>query len=343
VAVAVVLLAGPTQPGSSTSSRSGPPVAPIAGPVEVVGGTDTTETLRVVPAPAGTPSECVHADVTDPYPQATAGYLSFNGNLYALPVGSVGSAELCYNATSGTLSDDTDFLGLPGAVQHDVLGYPEAIVGENLYGGQAGAYSTTLPLPVERERNLTRTNVWLTTRYTVTASGSSPYDFAYDDWLTALPSNGSSSGNEGNRIEIMIWLSNDIGMYLPQTKVSIPTFVNGSTAPGAWYRDDLCMGTNDITFDFLYAPTGSTPGYGLGHATVSVNLTAILRNVAAVLKSGACWAAAGTTIGSMYASAFPLGAEFYPTLLDTSDVDWKVSSLCYVLMPGAPRSGGPSC
>jgi hypothetical protein len=341
VAVAVILLAGPAQPSRASSPATAPP-SPIAGPEGIVASSATT-TVRIVPAPSGTPTECVRANVANPYPQGTAGYLSFNGNLFALPVGSVGSTSLCYNATTGDLSDHTDFSGLPGAVQNGVLGYPEAIVGENLYGGLEGRPSATLPLPAERERNLTRTNVWITTHYTVTAPGASPYDFAFDDWLTQLPANGSSTGNEGNRIEIMIWLSNDIGMYLPQTKVSIPTFVNGSTAAGTWYRDDLCMGTNDITFDFLYAPTGTTPGYGLSHGTVSVNLTSILRSVASVLRAGACWATAGTTIGSMYASAFPLGAEFYPTLTDTAQVDWRVSSLCYVLVPGAPRSGGPAC
>lgn len=340
VAVAVVLLAGPSQPGVPAVPRA--PVAHLSSEAAGAASSSSTETLQVIPAPKGTPSGCVQATVANPYPQGKAGYLSFNGNLFALPVGSVGSSSLCYNSANGALSGDTEFLGLPGAVQHGVLGYPEAIVGENLYGGMGGRSSSMLPLPGERERNLTDTNVWITMHYSVSASDASPYDFAFDDWLTVLPANGSSTGNEGNRIEIMIWLSNDIGMYLPQTKVSIPSFVNGSTAPGAWYRDDLCMGTNDITFDFLYSPTGAKPGYGLNHAIVSVNLTATLRNVASVVKSGACWAPSGTSIGSMYASAFPLGAEFYPTLADTSQVDWHVASLCYVLMRGTPRSG-PAC
>jgi hypothetical protein len=341
VAVAVVLLAGPTQTTVSWPSPPSPTLG-VLGTTAIAAGA-TTRTVQVVPAPAGTSSQCVVATVANPYPQAKAGYLSFNGNLFALPVASVGSSQLCYNAANGALYDHTDFSALPGAIAHDVLGYPEAILGENLYGGLGGRSSTILPLPNERERSLTDTNVWITMHYSVTATGGSPYDFAFDDWLTVLPANGSSTGNEGNRIEIMIWLSNDIGMYLPQTKVDIPSFVNGSTAPGTWYRDQLCMGTNDITFDFLYAPDGATPGFGLNHATVSVNLTAILRSVASVLRSGACWAPTGTGIGSMYASAFPLGAEFYPTLSLTSQFSWHVASLCYVLMPGAPRSGGPSC
>jgi hypothetical protein len=340
-AVAVVLLAGPAQPAvPSLISAIHDSTAPTS--VAAVAGRNS-ETLRVVPAPAGTPSKCLWANGGNPYPERRAGYLSFNGNLFSLPVGSVGGSKLCYSAATGKLSDNTRFSALPGAIAHDVLGYPEAIVGENLYGGLEGRSNAMLPLPEEREKNLTNTNTWVTMHYDVKAPGSSPYDFAFDDWLTVAPATGSSTGNEGNRIEVMIWLSNDIGMYLPQTAVHIPTFVGGASTAGTWYRDDLCMGTNDVTFDFLYAPKGVAPGYGLTHATISFNLTSILRSVASVLKSGACWAPAGTTIGSLYASAFPLGAEFYPTVADTSKVEWKVSSLCYVLTPGAPPPGGPSC
>jgi hypothetical protein len=340
-AVAVVLLAGSAQPAvpSMFAATHGSTASTPAGAVAA----GSSRTLEVVPAPDGTSSKCLWADDSNPYPERKVGYLSFNGNLFALPAGSVGGTKLCYNATTGTLSDSTHFSALPGAVANGVLGYPEAILGENLYGGLAGRSNELLPLPDELARNLTDTNVWITMQYSVTAPGSSPYDFAFDDWLTSSPATGSSTGNEGNRIEIMIWLSNDIGMYLPQTAVHIPTFVGDSTAPGAWYRDQLCMGTDDITFDFLYAPTGATPGYGLEQAAISFNLTSILHSVASVLKSGACWAPAGTTIGSMYASAFPLGAEFYPTLGDTSRVAWTVSSLCYVLIDGAPPAGGPTC
>jgi hypothetical protein len=342
--VAVVLVTGPVSLSFPTGFGTTPPGLRGAPPTGVPGAVaPRSGTLTVVPAPAGTRSVCARADDANLYPQRTAGFLSFNGNLFDLPAGSAGRADLCYNATTGALSDRTEFSSLPGAVLHGVLGYPEAILGENLYGGLEGRANALLPLPGERERNLTSTNVWVSTRYSVSALDDSPYDFAFDDWLTQRPSTGASTGNEGNRVEIMIWLSNDLGMYLPQTAVRLGTFVNGSSVSGSWYQDHLCMGTNDVTFDYLFAPGGVAPGYGLREATLAVNLTAVLRNVASVLRTGACWAAPGTSIGSLYASAFPLGAEFYPTVGDTAGVNWRVSSLCYVLLPGSPPADGPSC
>jgi hypothetical protein len=286
-------------------------------------------TVTIVPETPGTPSGCVQASLGNPYPESIEGSLTFNGNLFALPSGSVGSSSLCYHASTGVLSDKTRFTGLPGAVQHGVLGYPEAILGQNLWGGIAGSSVSGLPLPSDRVSNLTSHSVWVHLNYSVNAPGKSPYDFAFDDWFTQYQANSSSTGNVGNRIELMIWLSNDIGMYLPQTKVSIPSYYNGAPNPGTWYRDQICQASNFLTFDFLFAPTGATPGYGATSGKVAFDLTAMLNSVASVMKGGACWAPAGTNIGGLWADNFPLGAEFYPTTADTASVSWSVSSLYY--------------
>lgn len=322
-----------------TDAASGAAVDSFAG----AGGSSSDQVVTLVPEPTGTGSGCVLASLADPYPESTEGYLAFQGNLFALPSGSVGETELCYHAHSGTLTDRTTFASLPDATQHDVLGYPEAILGENIYGGEAGATSPSLPLPFDTFGNLTHHDAWVTLDYSVEAPGDSPFDFAFDDWFSVDRATSSSTGNVGDRIELMIWFANDIGMYLPQTKVSIPSYLNGSAAPGTWFRDDLCLGSQDITFDYLYAPSGSTPGYGERSGTIAVNLTAILDNVASVVRSGACWASAGTSVSSFFADNFPLGAEFYPTENDVASVDWRVSGLCYTLVAGKVTEAKVDC
>lgn len=285
----------------------------------------------------------MNADVANPYPQRTEGYLSLNGDLFSLPSGSTGSTLLCYNATTQSLSDRTDFGGLPGAPPYGVLGYPESILGENIYGGATGAVNAVLPLPHDRIVNMTSRNLWVDLNYSVSAPGASPYDFAFDDWFSATPANSTSSGNVGNRIELMVWFSNNIGMYLGQTPVAVPSYLNGSAAPGTWFRDQLCQGSDEITFDYLYAPSGTTPGYGVASGQVALNLTYLLNDVAQVMQAGACWASPGTDIGALFADNFPLGAEFYPTSLDTAEVSWAVSSLCYRFVTGVANATSVSC
>ncbi|MCI4352671.1 MAG: PKD domain-containing protein [Thermoplasmata archaeon] len=299
--------------------------------------------LSLVPGPTGTGTTCVSANASDPYPTATSGYLNFNGDLFNLPAGAVGQTQLCYNQTGPTLSDRTLFTRLPGAARYGVLGYPEAILGENIYGGPVGVQNPLLPLPHAQIRNLTASAVWVSLNYSVVAPGNSPYDFAWDDWFSVLPANTTSTGNVGDRIELMIWYSNDIGMYLPQTPIVVPTIVGGHSAPGTWFGDHYCQGSDEITFDYLYSPSGSTPGYGLPAAQISLNFTYLLDNVSATLKAGACWASPGTDIGSLFLDNTPLGAEFYPTSSNTADVNWTVSSLCYTFVQGPPTPGAVSC
>jgi hypothetical protein len=329
---------------AAQNSMSTQPVSPnVLGGGAVAASRSHPEIIRVVPEPAGTPSGCANATFTDPYPEIVSANQTFNGNLFALPSGSVGSTSLCYNSQTKELSDSTDFTSLPGAPRYGVLGYPESILGQNLWGGISGSPNSMMPLPDEKVQNLTSRDLWAVINYSVNAPGKSPYDFAFDDWLTPVASTPTSSGNEGDRVEIMIWLSNDIGMYLAQTKVPIPTYLNGSAAPGTWYRDQRCLGTNDVTFDYLFAPTGAKPGYGLTSARIAFDLSYILNNVASVVRGGVCWASAGTHIDPMYADVFPLGAEFYPTKSLTSNVSWGVSSLCYQFRDGAVPASGPSC
>ena len=346
VMTGLLVAVGPGVVGGSPSALGAPhlPGSP-SGSLAPAGSraNAATEVLSLVPEPSGTATGCVEANVSNPYPQLTEGYLGFQGDLFNVPSGSVGGTTLCYDATSQTLYDATSFSRVPGAAQYGVLGYPEAILGENIWGGDTGIPNSVLPLPNVRIENLTTSDAWVDLNYSVSAPGSSPYDFAFDDWFSQIPANATSAGNVGNRIELMIWLSNDLGMYLGQTPVAVPTYLNGSAAPGTWFRDQLCTGSDEITFDYLYAPDGSAPGYGVPQGAIAFNLTYLLDDVSRVMSAGACWATAGTDIGPLFADNFPLGAEFYPTPSDTAHVDWSVTSMCYIVNAGEESAPGPSC
>jgi hypothetical protein len=322
--------------GGATPGVPGPlPLSPFPAPTSGLGAVEdsarshTGQYVRLVPELPGTASGCDNATLANPYPETVEGNVAFNGNLWNLPAGALGSTSLCYSEKAGTMSDVTKFRSLPGAVQHSVMGYPEAILGQNIYGGLAGSVSNGLPLPQDQVSNLTSQSVWVHLNYSVSAPGKSPYDFAFDDWFSQYEANGASTGNVGNRIEIMVWLSNNIGMYLPQTQVSIPSYYNGSVAPGTWYRDQVCQASNFITFDFLFAPGGKTPGYGATSGRIAFDLSTMLDSVAQVMNGGTCWASPGTNIGGLWADNFPIGAEFYPTTSDTASVSWSISSLYY--------------
>ena len=344
--IAVLVLAGLT---TGSPAPSAPPSAGTAPSPSIYhwGGEGLTamglekngdQVLKEIPEPAGTPSACANASLSNPYPEATMDHIAFNGNLFNLPSGAVGGTSLCYNAGTKQLSDATSFSALPGAVQHGVLGYPEAILGQNIYGGESGHPFSLMPLPQDHVSNLTSRNLWVRLSYSVTAPNQSPYDFAFDDWFTQYAPTSTSTGNVGNRIELMIWLSNDIGMYLKQTKVDVPSFWNGTSAPGTWYRDDVCQSSDFLTFDYLYAPAGKTPGYGNPQGTIDLNLTWILQNIAQVMEGGLCWGGSGTNIGPLYAANFPIGAEFYPTTSDTASVSWSINQLCYKFIGGTATS-----
>lgn len=100
-------------------------------------------------------------------------------------------------------------------------------------------------------------------------------------------------------------------VYLSQTKVSVPTYIDGATATGSWYRDDLYMGSDEITFDCLFSPTGSTPGRGKAHGILFVSLTAVLGKIAPVMKKGARWGFRDVR-GRSLRGQFPLGCRVLP-------------------------------
>jgi len=324
----------------------------LAHPRPAVPTSNSSKVITLLPEPASVGSWCGYGNASSKYPTSARGFLALEGNLFNLSANSTGGATLCYHAANGTLTDSVDVY-TPGARLHKELGFPAAILGQNIYGGTAGITNPALPLPASTVANLTSEDLWSSVNYSVTPYAKTPYDFAFDDWLTTAPANGTIGRNPGDRIEVMVWFSDDIGLSgLPQTKVTLPSYQNGSVVRGAaWYRDQGCQDNgSQITFDYLYSPTGSPPGYGLPRGQVAVNMTAVLDNVENYTRTnpnGTCWAPAGTNISAMHVDEFPIGAEFYPNnnskSLDYDDLQWSVSSWCYTLVAGAPTPDGVGC
>jgi PKD repeat protein len=337
--------------GSGSASGARTPAAGLSR--AVTGGVTSSEILPMIPEPASVPSACVDANASEKYPVATTGYLELEGNLFNLSTGDTGSSDLCYNAAGGVLSDHTD-VDTPGAVPHKVIGFPEAILGQNIYGGVSALENPALPLPGVTVSNITGEDLWSSVNYTMQIVDRTPYNLAFDDWLTKTPANSTLGRNPGDRIEVMVWFADNIGMdWLPQTAVatsSIPTFLNGSAAPGGWFRDQWCQDNDSqLTIDYLYAENDSV-GYGTQDAQIAVNMSAVMANVESVTLAGgkeACWAHAGANVSGLYAANTPFGAEFYPNL-NTSysqeeELNWSLSSWCYTIVAGTPTGSGTDC
>ncbi len=347
-----VLLVGGAGPGTSSQHGSSPnaalvrpdPPNALRNAASPEAGLTSSVTVPLVPEPTGTPTSCVVGGASNRYNSSADGYFALDANLYGFKSNYTGSTNLCYYASNGTLSERMDF-ATPGGKANGILGYPEAILGQNIYGGVAGIENPDLPLPDYPVANITDGDLWASLNYSVTApANATPYNFAFDDWLTPTPANSTVTTHVGDKIEVMVWFANDKGSWLPQTEFNVSTFLNGQSVPGTWYRDDWCGDKNTtLTFDYLYSENGSSPGYGVTAGQLAVNLSYIFANVANLTAQGLCWAAPGTSIASYYTDAFAIGAEFYPETSEHAVVNWTVTRYCYTFVAGAPTGPGVDC
>jgi PKD repeat protein len=354
--VAVLVLSSLLVPASASVPRTlgsdaapPSPPAPSGGGASGVAAGSGSEILPMVPEPASVPSTCVNANAGDKYPVATTGYLELEGNLWNMTSNDTGGTSLCYDASTGVLSNHID-VDTPDGAFHHVIGFPEAVLGQSIYGGASGYQNPALPLPVTTVSNLTGEDLWSSVNYSMQIVGRTPYNLAYDDWLTLTPANGTVGRNPGDRIEVMLWFSTDLNRsWIRQEPVAIPSFVNGTVDPRDWLRDQWCENASQITFDYYYENTPNNLS-GTTSADISVNMSAIFANVEQYIESnpnGTCFAPTGTDISNYYAANFPFGVEVYPnphkTFLYEEEVNWSLSDWCYTIVAGAPTGAGTDC
>jgi PKD repeat protein len=310
----------------------------------------SSEVLPMVPEPAGVRSACVDPSGADRFPTSSAGYLELEGNLWNMSSNASGGADLCYNAATGTMSEHTD-VDTPGASTSSVVGFPEALFGQRIFGGPSGVQNPALPLPTETVSNVTADDVWATVNYSVQIVGRTPYNLAFDDWLTQIPANGTPGRDPGNRIEVMVWFSTNLNRsWTTQESVSIPSFVNGSADPREWERDQWCFQNNSqIVFDYYYDNTPNNLS-GVTQGDLAVNLSAVFANVeqyVATDSHATCYASAGTNISGYYVANLAYGVEVYqnPTkgYFDEEESNWSLNSWCYTLVAGTPTGAGTDC
>jgi PKD repeat protein len=299
-----------------------------------------------VPEPASVASWCGVANETDRYTTDDAGFVSLQSNLFNLSANSTGGSTLCYNNSTSTVSDAIS-VSTPGARPNKVLGFPAAVFGQNIYGGTRGENDPGLPLPDLQVHNVTGDSLWSAVNYSVVTL-STPYNFAFDDWLTQTEANSSLGRNPGPRIEVMVWFTDNLNRsWLHQDLVTLPSFVNGTSDPRQWLRDQWCQDNDtQATFDYYYANTAGNWS-GMTSGDIAVNMSAVFANVEqyiATNPNGTCFAPDGTNISSYYVDEFPLGIEFYPNRRTYDEtVSWSVSSWCYTFVTGTPTGNAVDC
>jgi PKD repeat protein len=355
IALALVLLGSGIgailAPGASslTGGRSATPsLETAAGTQPGVGVSSDTDSnvLSLVPEPASVPSWCGSSDLANRYTLDDAGWVSLQSNLFNLTPGATGGSELCYDNSTGTLSNSIS-VTTPGASADSVLGFPAAVFGQNIKGGDRGDLNPGLPLPDVRVSNVTGESLWSAVNYSVVTQ-STAYNLAFDDWLTQTEANSTLGRNPGPRVEVMVWFADNLDRsWLHQSSVSIPSYVNGSSDPRDWLRDQWCQqNDSQITFDYYYENTANNYS-GMTKGFIAVDISAIFANVEQYIASnsnGTCYAPSGTNIGSYYVDEFPLGLEFYPNAkTENETVSWSVNSWCYTLATGTVTGGAVDC
>ncbi len=351
--LAFVAVAGTMGTVWASPARAASDRTPVAAPVHPLATTSAApNVISLIPEPASVPSWCGQANTTDRYTSDSAGFLSLQSNLFNLTSGSTGGSTLCYDNATGTVSDQI-VTSTPGAHIGKVIGFPAAVLGQNIYGGTSGLTDPALPLPDVQVRNLTSESLWSAVNYSVTEEGGTEYNFAFDDWLTPIEANATLGRDPGDRIEVMVWFSDDLNrswVKHGQTDVALGSFVNGSADPYSWLRDQWCENASQITFDYYFtdhANTSSSNITGLPSALIAVNMSQVFANVESYVDSeGACWAPAGTNISSYYVDEFPLGIEFYPPKSSGDEdeaVSWSANTWCYTTLNGTATANEVDC
>jgi hypothetical protein len=302
--------------------------------------------LPLIPEPSSVPSWCGIADDTDRYTSDSDGWLSLQSNLFNLSANAAGGSKMCYDNSTGTLSDSIS-MSTPGAHANSVLGFPAAVFGQNIHGGGRGDDDPALPLPDVPASNVTGEALWSAVNYSVVTKATQ-YNFAFDDWLTETEANATLGRDPGPRIEVMVWFATNLNRsWLHQESVSLPSFVNGTVDPRNWLRDQWCQDNNSqVTFDYYYENTPNNTS-GTPAADIAVNMSAIFANVAqyiATNPNGTCFAKTGTDISSYYVDELPLGIEFYPNVKSENEtVSWSVNSWCLTLASGTVTGNAVDC
>jgi hypothetical protein len=318
-AVVLVVLLALIPPGIAVSHG---PLAPPELELKQVAATlvGTPAADRTIPiAPATAPYSIV-GSTADPTPRPViAGNAFAYPDLYNAAPGGSGSVLLADPGSAGSFRASVNFTQVTTG-RDGVVGYPELQYGTKPWCPSAPcaappvSSALALPLPLARLPPLKAT-----VAYTSSAPAQgprTPYDVAFDLWLTQGP-NQSSVGR--GDIEAMFWLFYNDPSILPGAPAGLPAVVNsgdGAGGSGAWdayvQHANRSDGPDHWTIVYLVQEAPRPSG------SLEVDLGELLAGAERVLLDGfpGAWGPKGA-IGvedprALYLNDVELGSEFLP-------------------------------
>jgi hypothetical protein len=322
--VAIVLfLLSSAPPGGSAPGAGPSPLSPAASP---------SNTVSLLPS-ATTASTCIAQSAGSASRELPLEFGTLQTNVYAAPAGTGGNATLCYDADTGRLSSYVNWTHVGGS--GGWFSYPQLAYGVDDYEGAYDTYTNQSPTWTLPETVATTVNssLWVTASYHYVPPSlrhAIGYDLSFDNFLSeGLP----PTFENGPFIEILVLLDHHLvshpAGWIPW---SMTTLVNSKVATDPWYVGYWCHGAKNssspsLTFDFSYNGSAETT-VGLTEGTIGVNLSAVLREVDALVGNVSCWTGPASLVSKFYLGQQVFGSEAGIRANATVSYRWTESRYC---------------
>jgi hypothetical protein len=274
-------------------------------------------------------------------------HIALNGDLWDMD-----------NASSGyvTMTDDTslstsvNFTSVSyGEYGDQVIGYPNIGYGFSAFGAGSSEWndpSLNLPAKLSSLSNI----ILLASYQTSPGNGETPFDFAYDIWITQnLPNGSSTSAPSTGSLELMIWTDHTNGLApdcvltlyctaQQEGSTQLPTAINGVSSNQTWdvwvSNGDESASRQTTVFIVLNNPLAS--------GTVGVDLRGMIEEANNTLSSDFADHWNSSSFGDYWLDYISLGSEFQPDFANMAQYGWNLLGYCLLLNYPALSTQSPT-
>jgi len=303
--------------------------------------------VQIIPSP-GTKSQCITQTPDGPEALLPLQYGVLQTNVYSAPNGTLGQVGMCYNAPTGSLYNYVNWSQVGG--KGGWFSYPQIVYGVNQFEGSTDSYTGQGPswvLP-QSEAAVVDDDVWVTSTYNYsepTGNTSTGDDISFDNYLTP---GQTPTWKVHPWVEVLILLDHEIWSNPSNwTNWTMPTMVDSSVSVQPWAIGYWCHGKDNgtnanITFDFSYGGSPRLVG-GLASGTLGVNLSAVLDEVATMLRTASCWTGDSSTFPTFYLGQEVYGAEAGVHTNSSFAFSWTIDQYCIHVDVVTPSAANVSC
>ncbi len=274
-------------------------------------------------------------------------HIALNGDLWDMDSASIGYVTM---SDETSLSTNVNFTNVSyGEYGDQVVGYPNVGYGFSAFGGGSSVWNDpSLNLPAKLS-NLS--NVILLSSYeTNPGNGETPYDFAYDIWITQNLSYGTStSAPSTGDLELMVWTDYTSGLAphcvlslfctaREEGSTQLPTEINGVSSNQTWNvwvsNGDESASHPTTVFIVLNNP--------LAVGTVGVDLNNMIEDADHTLSTNFVGHWNTSSLQDYWLDYISLGSEFQPDFANTAQYSWNLLGYCFLLNYPALTTQSPN-